>query len=402
MPGPLVGIRVIELGVWVAGPAAGGILADWGADVVKIEPPTGDPARQFMAIMGGDLPMNPPFELDNRSKRSIMIDLTTEEGHQVALELLAEADVFLTNVRMDALERLGLDHETVLAHNPRLVYGIITGYGTAGEERDRAAYDVGAFWARSGIASVLTPPGGSPPFQRGGMGDHGVAMDLAGAICAALVARDKDGGSGAGQLVSTSLLRHGMYTIGFDINTHLRMGVPIGIGGHAVMANPAMNWYRTGDDSYVWLIGLEGDRHWPALCRAVGHPEWIDDPRFHDAASRRENVREMIDGFDAVFATRTRDEWGEALDAQGVWWAPVQTTEEVLADPQAWAGGGFVEVPDGSGTAMMVNSPCDFAGTPTQARSMPPELGEHTDEILAEMGKERGDIAHLRRAGAVI
>ncbi len=287
MPGPLEGIRVIELGVWVAGPAAGGILADWGADVVKIEPPTGDPARQFMGIMGGDLPINPPFELDNRSKRSIVVDLTTEEGHEVALDLLADADVFLTNVRMDALERLGLDHEAVCAHNPRLVYGIITGYGTAGEERDRAAYDVGAFWARSGIASVLTPPGGAPPFQRGGMGDHGVAMDLAGAVCAALVARDKQGGSGAGQLVSTSLLRHGMYTIGFDINTHLRMGVPIGIGGHAVMANPAMNWYRTSDESYVWLIGLEGDRHWPALCRAVGHPEWIDDPRFHDAASRR-------------------------------------------------------------------------------------------------------------------
>ena len=204
--------------------------------------------------------------------------------------------MFVTNVRMDALERLGLDHDTVLTHNPRLVYGIITGYGTDGEERDRAAYDVGAFWARSGIASVLTPPGGSPPFQRGGMGDHGVGMDLAGAICAALVARDRPGGTGRGQLVSTSLLRHGMYTIGFDINTHLRMGVPIGIGGHEVMANPAMNWYRTSDDSYVWLIGLEGDRHWPALCRAVGHPEWIDDPRFHDAASRRANVREMIAG----------------------------------------------------------------------------------------------------------
>ena len=402
MPGPLEGIRVIELGVWVAGPAAGGILADWGADVVKIEPPTGDPARQFAGMMGGDLPINPPFELDNRSKRSIVVDLATDEGHGVALELLAGADVFVTNVRMDALGRLGLDPETALAHNPRLVYGIITGFGLEGDERDRAAYDVGAFWARSGVASVLTPPGGSPPFQRGGMGDHGAAMDLAGAICAGLVARDRPGGTGSGQLVATSLLRHGMYTIGFDLNTHLRMGVPIAIGSHETMANPAMNWYETADDSWVWLIGLEGDRHWPSLCRAVDHPEWIEDPRFHDAASRRANVRELIQGFDTVFATRTRAEWAEAFDREDVWWAPVQTTEEVLADPQAWAGNAFLEVPDGPSVAMMINSPCDFVGTPAAARSMPPELGQHTDEVLAELGREPGDIAHLRRSGAVI
>jgi crotonobetainyl-CoA:carnitine CoA-transferase CaiB-like acyl-CoA transferase len=402
VPGPLEGIRVIELGVWVAGPAAGGILADWGADVIKIEPPTGDPARQFASMIGGDLPINPAFELDNRSKRSIVIDLTTDEGHAVALDLVASADVFVTNIRIDALERLRMDAAMLLTCNPRLVYGIITGFGLEGPERDRAAYDIGAFWARSGVASLLTAPGGSPPFQRGGMGDHGAAMDLVAAICAALVARDRPGGTGRGQLVATSLLRHGMYTIGFDLNTHLRLGVPIAIGTHETMANPAMNCYRARDGAWFWLIGLEGDRHWPTLCRAVGHPEWIDDPRFADAAARRANVRELIDAFDAVFATRTRAEWGEVFDREDVWWAPVQTTEEVLADPQAWAGGGFLEVPDKSSTVTMVNSPCDFVGTPPTARGMPPDLGQHTDEILAELGKTPGDVAHLRRLGAVL
>jgi crotonobetainyl-CoA:carnitine CoA-transferase CaiB-like acyl-CoA transferase len=174
MPGPMDGVRVVELGVWVAGPAAGGILADWGADVVKIEPPAGDPARSFQQMLGGDMPNNPVFELDNRSKRSVVVDLTTPEGKAVALDLLDAADVFVTNIRPGALARAGLDHATLLARNPRLVYAIITGYGLDGPDADRAAYDIAAFWARSGIAHLLTPPNADPPFQRGGMGDHGV------------------------------------------------------------------------------------------------------------------------------------------------------------------------------------------------------------------------------------
>src|SRR5215218_8169939 len=169
MAGPMDGVRVVELGVWVAGPAAGGILADWGADVVKIEPPAGDPARTFQRMLGGDMPNNPVFELDNRSKRSVVLDLSTAEGREVALELVDSADVFLTNIRPSALGRIGLDHETLLARNRRLVYAIITGYGLEGPDADRAAYDIAAFWARSGIAHLLTPPGANPPFQRGGM-----------------------------------------------------------------------------------------------------------------------------------------------------------------------------------------------------------------------------------------
>src|SRR5947209_19837249 len=154
--GPLAGVRVVELGVWVAGPGAGGILADWGADVVKIEPPNGDPARSFQKMLGGDLPTNPPFELDNRGKRSVVVDLATEDGRATALALIDTADVFLTNIRKSALARLGLDHETLLARNERLVYALISGFGIEGPDADSAAYDIAAWWSRAGIAWLLS------------------------------------------------------------------------------------------------------------------------------------------------------------------------------------------------------------------------------------------------------
>jgi crotonobetainyl-CoA:carnitine CoA-transferase CaiB-like acyl-CoA transferase len=396
--GPLDGVRVVELGVWVAGPGAGGILADWGADVVKIEPPTGDPARSFASMLGGDLPFNPPFELDNRSKRSIVIDLATDDGRELAYRLLDTADVFVTNVRLAGLRRAGLDFETVSRRAPNLVYAAITGYGLHGPDRDRAAYDIGAFWARSGIAGLLTAPGGTPPYQRGGMGDHSAGMSLAAGVCAALVARER---TGRGQLVSTSLLRQGIYTIGFDVNTALRFGVPIGVATRETMGNPVINNYRDRDGRWFWLIGLEGERHWPDLCRAIGRPEWIDDERFASARGRRKNSAELCGLLDAIFATRPREEWGQMFDRENVWWAPVQSVEEVIEDPQVRDGGGFVDVPDDGGAATMVATPVDFADTPWEARSMPPDLGEHTDEILAELGVSADDIVQYRNRGVV-
>ncbi|HUE30228.1 MAG TPA: CoA transferase, partial [Verrucomicrobiae bacterium] len=173
MPGPMAGVRVVELGLWVAGPSAGGVLADWGAEVVKIEPPDGDPFRGlYLAASGAEVPANPPFELDNRGKRSIALDLHTDAGRRIAGELIERADVFVTNVRPEVLESFGLDDARLRARNPRLVYARVTGYGESGPERDRPAYDIGAFWSRAGIAAALTPPGGDPPYQRGAMGDH--------------------------------------------------------------------------------------------------------------------------------------------------------------------------------------------------------------------------------------
>jgi crotonobetainyl-CoA:carnitine CoA-transferase CaiB-like acyl-CoA transferase len=387
MAGPMEGVKVVELGVWVAGPAAGVILADWGADVIKIEPPTGDPARMFGRMLGIDDGVSPPFEMDNRGKRSIVLDLTTDGGRASAFELLSGADVFLTNVRPAALRRTGLDFETVAARNPRLVYGLITGYGERGPDADRAAYDVAAFWARAGLAHLLTRPGDTPPFQRGGMGDHTAGMTLAAAVCAALVARTR---TGTGQLVSTSLYRQGAYTVSFDLNTFLMTGHSIAIGQRETMGNPCMNNYVAGDGRRFWIVGLQGDRHWPALCRAVGRPEWLTDPRFATGRSRAANAVELIGELDEIFAAKPLDEWAKAFAGEpDFFWSPINSIEDVVADDQFHAAGGVVHVPDGDAGAPMVATPADFHGTPWEPRSAAPKLGEHTDEILTDLRKRR-------------
>ena len=387
MAGPVEGIKVVELGVWVAGPAAAGILADWGADVIKIEPPTGDPGRMFGRMLGCDLGVNPPFEMDNRSKRSIVLDLTTEAGRDTAFELLSGADVFLTNVRPGALRRLGLDFESVSARNSRLVYGLITGYGESGPDADRAAYDVAAFWSRAGVAHLLTRPGDTPPFQRGGMGDHSAGMTLAAAVCAALLARER---TGSGQLVTTSLYRQGAYIVSFDLNTYLLTGQQIAIGQRESMGNPCMNTYTAGDRRRFWIVGLEADRHWPALCRAVGRPEWCADPRFCNARARAANAVQLIAELDEIFATRPLDEWAQIFAGEpDFFWSPVNTLEDVVADEQFHAAGGIVDVPDEESSVAMVATPADFHGTPWAPRWVAPQLGQHTDEVVGELKTRR-------------
>jgi crotonobetainyl-CoA:carnitine CoA-transferase CaiB-like acyl-CoA transferase len=386
MAGPLEGLRVVELGVWIAGPAAGGILADWGADVVKIEPPGGDPARTFGRMLGISPQdrhhVSPPFEMDNRGKRSVVLDLGAEDDRERARALLAGADVFLTNIRTGALRRLGLDFAAVAAANPRLVYGLITGYGADGPDADRPAYDVAAFWARAGLAHLLTRPGETPPFQRGGMGDHMAGMTLAGAVCAALLARTR---TGRGQLVSTSLYRQGAYAVSFDLNTFLITGQPIAIGRRETMANPCMNNYAAADGRRFWLVGLQGDRHWPALCAAVQRLGWMADERFATGRARAANAAELIAELDTIFAARTLDEWAAVFaEHPDLFWSPVNSMADVLGDEQFHAGGGLVYVPDGAGsTVPMVATPADFTDTPVEIRCSAPSVGEHTDEVLA-------------------
>ncbi len=350
-------------------------------------------------MLGGDLDINPVFELDNRGKRSIVIDLSTPAGVEVVLELLAEADVFVSNIRPAALDRLGLGPDALLARFDRLVYAIITGYGLEGPDADAAAYDIAAFWARSGMAAALRTPDGPLPFQRAGMGDHSVAMTGAAMVSAALYQREH---TGRGQLVSTSLLRQGAYTLGFDINIALLWGRTLAAGVRETMGNPTVNNYTAGDGLQLWIVGLEGDRHWPALARSVGHPEWLDDPRYATGRDRAVNARTLIAELDEIFATRTRDEWAATFATEPeLFWTPVNTIDELLGDEQFHAAGSVVDVPDEDGSRAMLATPADFGGRAPAPRWRAPAPGEHTAAVLAELGHSPGDIDRLIATGVV-
>jgi crotonobetainyl-CoA:carnitine CoA-transferase CaiB-like acyl-CoA transferase len=398
MPGPLEGVKVVEIGVWVAGPAAGGILADWGADVIKIEPLAGDPARSFQRMLGSDMPTNPVFEMDNRSKKSIALDLASADGLAIAKSLIAEADVFVTNVRLAGLDRLGLDPDTLTAEHPRLIYAAITGFGFEGPDKDKAAFDIAAFWARSGLAHMLTPEGEDPPFQRGGMGDHNAGLAASAAISAALFNRER---TGQGQVVSTSLFREGIFTLSFDLSVTVGWGLTLGVGKRETMHNPSTNNYVASDGKRFWVVGLDGARHWPPMARVVGHPEWIDDERWATPMDRAINGQDLIAELDKIFVTKTLSEWTEIFDTEeDFFWAPVNSPEDLLADPQFHASGALIEVPDGDTTTPMIATPCDFHGTPWAARSLAPKLGEHTAEILEQLGRG-SEINTLVASGAV-
>jgi len=382
--GPLSGIRVVELGIWVAAPSGAAMLADWGADVIKLEAPSGDPLRQIRYAVGDDFVHCPYFEPENRGKRSVVLDLRTDDGLTAARALIDSADVFVTNLRPAALAKYGLDHEAVLERHPRLVYALVTGYGLEGPRAGAGAYDLGAYWARGGMAELLRSEEGDIPVQRSGMGDHLTGLGVAGMVSAALFARER---TGTGQLVTTSLTRMAAWQLSTDYNLRLMIDRPAPRSDRTTEANPVWNNYRAGDGKGFWLIGVEADRHWPVLARMVGRPEWADDPSLATRAQRAERSAELIAELDRIFASRTREEWATIFDADpDFFWAPVNDVDDVLADPQTHAAGVVVEVAADDGPVRMVASPIDFLGTPPPPHRGAPALGEHTDEVLAELG----------------
>lgn len=397
MAGPLEGIKVVEMGVWVAGPSCAAILGDWGAQVTKIEPPEGDPFRGIFAGLL-NLPANPPFELDNRGKRSIALDLDKEDARNIARDLIDSADVFVSNMRPRVLTKYGLDYDTVARTNARLVYCQVTGYGPDGPDADRAAYDIGAFWSRSGIVASLTVEGKEPPQQRGGMGDHMTGANAAGAISAALFARER---TGRGQRVAVSLMRVGAYMVGWDTNTSLRFGTPTVPYDRYHAMNPIINSFQDRDGKWFWLLLLQADRHWPDLLRALNAEHLDNDERFTNIPNRMANADALVRELDAILTKKSLEEWAPIFDRENVWWAPVQSQLDVIADPVANNAGVFVSVESPDGPMKQVATPADFYGTPVEVGGWAPELGQHTEEILLELGYDWDRIISLKELGAI-
>lgn len=389
---PLSGVRVVELGVWIAAPAACGIMSDWGADVIKVEPPTGDPQRHAFKALGLPDGRMAPFELDNRGKRSVVLNLREAPDLDAMFALLERADMFVTNVRVDALERLGLDADSVRERYPALIYGRMTGYGAKGPDRDRAGYDTGAFWARSGTPLEIVPKGEVPPTIPPAFGDHITGMGMVSGLMAALFHKER---TGEGSTVDGSLLRTGIYALSSDLTMQQNLGWTIKKLPRDEASGPMTNCYQTKDGKWIWLLGVEAARHWPKLVKALNRPDLGEDPRFQTTRDQVKNRRALIAEIDKELSKHDRQYWQDAFDAVDLWWAPVNSLEEVLEDPQAIASGAFTQIP-GSGeqsSILSIASPISFNEAPIEPASHSPSLGEHTEEVLDEIdARPRADI----------
>jgi crotonobetainyl-CoA:carnitine CoA-transferase CaiB-like acyl-CoA transferase len=394
----LEGLKVVELATYIAAPGAGGIMADWGAEVVKIEPPRGDPMRQFFDTLGSEQTSNPIFEMDNRGKRGVVLDVGKPAGREAALKLVRGADIFLTNVRPEGLKRAGMDWDTLRLENPKLIYATLTGYGLQGPDADKPGMDVASFWSRSGVGAITAPKGVDPFPIRTGMGDHVASLATVSAILAAVIER---GRTGEGRLVETSLMRAGQYAISSDMAIQLRLGKLASTRPREAAVQPLANFFRTADGRWINILVRQGNSDWPQIAAAAGRPELVDDPRFASSRSRRENGPALIEELDEGFGAVPYAELAARLDAADITWAPYQTPREVIDDPQAHAAGCFVQTPDGhGGTFTAPAGPARFPGADDGPKGPAPGLGQHTAEVLLELGYSDADIAAMKEAGA--
>jgi crotonobetainyl-CoA:carnitine CoA-transferase CaiB-like acyl-CoA transferase len=392
----LEGIRVVELATFVAAPSGGALLADLGAEVIKVEPPEGDFYRSSLPRYGGyqsDFPEAPPFHMDNRGKRSLALDLTRVEARDALLRVVDRADVFLTNMLPERRRRFGLDPESLLARRPGLIYASLTGYGSGGPEADRPAFDYAAYWARTGMMDLMREPASVPAYQRPGLGDHAAGLSLVAGILAALRTRDR---TGQGQVVDVSLLQIGLYVQGNDLAQALVARQTPPRHDRTRPRNPLWNQYRAKDGRWLFLVMLQSERYWPELCKAIGRPDLLDDARFAGPVERYRNSQALVGVLDQVFAARTLAEWEPLLDAHALIWSPVREMSEVFDDPQVRAMGYFrtVESPT-AGRFETMGPPFALSHTPLAANLPAPALGADSRAVLADAGLDDEQIRKI-------
>jgi crotonobetainyl-CoA:carnitine CoA-transferase CaiB-like acyl-CoA transferase len=399
--GPLNGVKVVEITMFQQGPVAGMRLGDLGAEVIKIEAKTGDPGRGFMKIIGamaGLTGRNYYFEHTNRNKRSIVLDLKSKKGMEIFLKLIDTADVFLNNMSIEAPIKLGIGPDKLLARNPRLIYAQASGWGRKGPDANDLSFDYTGI-ARCGMMMACGERGTPPTQILPGIGDEIGGLMCAWGVTAALYAREK---TGRGQIVDTSLMGSLIAMLGFILAAPAILGQEFPREIRTAAGNPLYNHYRCKDDKWIAIAHLDPDRYWPKICKAVGIVDLQHDPRFNSIEARGKNAKELVAILDQKFATRTRDDWTKILREESCIFTPIQTLLEVTNDPQAFANNYFINVQHPTwGEIKMTGFPWDFSETPTSWRREAPAFGQHTEEILSELGYNRDDIAKLREEGAI-
>ncbi|MFC3077531.1 CaiB/BaiF CoA transferase family protein [Phenylobacterium terrae] len=394
----LQGLKVVEFASYIAAPGAAGLLCDWGAEVIKVERPGGDPMRRALADAKNEIRENPTFELDNRGKRAMALDITRPEGREALIRLADQADVLLTNVRLASLKRYGLDDKALRARNPRLVYAVVTGYGLEGPDAAKPGFDMAAFWARGGVAHMTAPRGVDPFMLRSGFGDHICSLATASAILAAVYERER---TGQGRLVETSLLSTGIYTMGSDLAVQLRLGRLSRMRTRDDPLDPLGNFYQSSDGRWFVIRRREGGPDFEAVATAAGRADLLDDARFSTSRGRKDLARELTAELDQGFNALPFETIAQRLDDADMVWAPVQTPAEVAADPQAHASGCFVEIEhEGDEPYLSPSGPARFPGVPLSPRPPAPAVGQHTRQILADLGYSGADIDAMLESGA--
>jgi crotonobetainyl-CoA:carnitine CoA-transferase CaiB-like acyl-CoA transferase len=396
----LDGVKVVELAEFGFVPSCGAVLADWGADVVKVERVTGDPLRyvQGAGLVADTGDFNFLWEQMNRNKRGIALDLRSHDGRAALDRLLAQADVVITNFLPSARASLHLDPDDVWAVNPRLIYAKGHGQGQRGPDADQGGFDSVSYWARGGLGHVLTPTDGPLVMQRAAMGDGPSGAFLAGGVAAALYQREK---TGRGSVVDVALLGTAVWTLAPDLvaTTILRTD-PEPLGGGMVLSSPLIGPYRTGDGRWLLLNMMDDVRHWEPTCRALGLERLLDDARFADTAGRADHRVELHDAFAATIGTAHYADLRAALAAEDTIFSVMAAPTEVIEDPQVVANGYLASHPDHE-RARLASAPCQFDDEPLVIRNGAPAIGEHTDAVLAEAGFHADEIRALRETGAI-